>query len=217
MTPSPNSLSPEEVAKGWQLMFNGTDLSGWHNFNRDDIGNKWTVEDGTLYFDPERDGRGGDIVFDQEFENYELRLEWKISPCGNSGIMFNVQEEEQFNTPWQTGPEMQILDNTCHPDAKIETHRAGDLYDLIECKKETVKPAGSWNKVRIRLKNGKLNFWLNGTKVVSTEMWTREWDQMVAKSKFRDMPGFGKYKKGKIALQDHGNPVWFRNIKIKEL
>jgi hypothetical protein len=112
---------------------------------------------------------------------------------------------------------MQVLDNTCHPDAKIIKHRAGDLYDLISCSKETVKPAGEWNAVRIVSKNAKMEFWLNGTKVVEFTMHTPKWNEMVAKSKFASMPDFGKAVKGHIALQDHGDAVWFRNVKIREL
>ena len=112
---------------------------------------------------------------------------------------------------------MQVLDNTCHPDAKIIKHRAGDLYDLISCSKETVKPAGEWNQARIVSKNSNMEFWLNGTKVVAFTMHNQAWDEMVAKSKFSSMPAFGKAKKGHIALQDHGDGVRYRNIKIREL
>lgn len=112
---------------------------------------------------------------------------------------------------------MQVLDNTCHPDAKIQTHRAGDLYDMIECKYETVKPAGQWNQARLVIDNGKAEHWLNGRKVVEYELWTEEWNKMIAASKFKDMPDFGKARKGYISLQDHGDPVWYRNIKIKKL
>jgi cytochrome c len=109
------------------------------------------------------------------------------------------------------------LDNTCHPDARIEKHRAGDLYDMITVKYETVKPAGEWNKVRIRVKNGHLEEWLNGRKVIETDMWDANWNEMIKKSKFKDMKGFGQSKKGRISLQDHGNPVWFKNLRIRKL
>jgi cytochrome c len=170
-----------------------------------------------LYLDnTTKDGRG-DIITDGEYENFELMLEWKIDSCGNSGLMFNVVEDAKYKTPWLTGPEMQILDNTCHPDAKIIKHRAGDLYDLISCSTETVKPAGEWNQVRVVSNKANYEFWLNGTKVVTFTMHDAKWDEMVKNSKFKEMPDFGKATKGHLSLQDHDDKVWFRNMKIREL
>lgn len=203
--------------KGWVSLFDGSTLKGWRNFNSDQTGPAWKAMDGVLYLDPADGQRGGDIVTDQEFENFELKLEWKIDSCGNSGIMFNVVEGNQYDAPWKTGPEMQVLDNTCHPDAKINTHRAGDLYDLIASSKEAENPAGEWNEVRIVSKDAKYEFFLNGTRIVSFEMHTPEWEEMIKKSKFNEFPDFGKARRGHIALQDHGDKVWFRNIKVKQL
>lgn len=211
-----NTLTAQEKKDGWQLLFDGKTTSGWRNYKSDKLAPRWKVSNGELYLDKSVK-EGGDIMTDKEYQDYELVLEWKIGACGNSGIIFNVVEDAKYDNTYNTGPEMQVLDNTCHPDAKIIKHRAGDLYDLISCSKETVKPAGEWNAVRIVSKNAKMEFWLNGTMVVEFTMHTPEWDQMVAKSKFATMPGFGKAVKGHIALQDHGDPVWFRNIKIREL
>jgi cytochrome c len=213
-----NTLTPQEEKEGWKLLFDGKSTSGWRNFNSDKIGTAWKAEDGALFFDGKapKEERG-DIITDSEFENFELTLEWKIDSCGNSGIMFNVVEDPRYQTVWLTGPEMQVLDNNCHPDAKIEKHRAGDLYDLIKVSKETVKPAGEWNHAKIISNKNNYSFWLNGTKTVEFTMHTPEWDAMIAKSKFKDMPDFGKATKGHISLQDHGDRVWFRNIKIREL
>lgn len=218
-TTAQNTLTKKEEKEGWKLLFDGKTTKGWRNFNSNDLGAGWKVENGTLSLDKsvtQREERG-DIITHEEYENYELSLEWKIDSCGNSGVIFNVVEDPKYRATYFTGPEMQVLDNTCHPDAKIEKHRAGDLYDLIKCKKETVKPAGQWNQARIVSNKSKYEFWLNGTRVVEFTMHTPEWDAMVAASKFKTMPDFGKATKGHIALQDHGDKVWYRNIKIKVL
>lgn len=211
-----NSLSDQEKKEGWQLLFDGSSTKGWHTWRKTSLNDRWKVKDGELYLDASVK-EGGDIVTDKEFENYELKLEWKIEKCGNSGIIFNSIESDKYDYSFRTGPEMQVLDNECHPDAKIIKHRAGDLYDLISCSKETVKPALEWNEVRIVTKNGHYEFWLNGTKVVEFTMHNSDWDAMVKGSKFKSMPDFGKSTKGHIVLQDHGNAVWFRNVKIKAL
>lgn len=221
----PNTLTEAEKAGGWKLLFDGQSTRGWHCWKKKTVGASWVIEDGALKLNavPQPDGKlqtedGGDLVTDSEFEDYELRLEWKISPCGNSGVMFNVIEAEQYDYPWQTGPEVQIIDNTCHPDARFVSHRAGCLYDLVPVKYETVKPAGEWNKVRILIRNGKGRFWLNGRQVVEFEMFNGQWERMIQNSKFKDMPDFGKARKGRICLQDHNDAVvWFRNIKIREI
>ena len=209
-----NVLTDEEELAGWRLLFDGVSTSSWHRFNRDGIGSGWIVSDGVLWLDPSKKD-GGDIVTNETFENFELSLQWKIQECGNSGIMWNVIEGVEYDAPWRTGPEMQILDDSCHTDGKIEKHRTGDLYDLIESSEVTVKPTGEWNTVRIIQNDDSVQFWLNGVNVVSFTMHDEAWDEMVAQSKFKDMPGFGKFKKGKISLQDHGDIVSFRNIKIK--
>ena len=212
-----NSLTAQEKKEGWSLLFDGNTTTGWKNFNSPAVGAGWKEANGELYLDKSVKDGGGDLITAKEYENYELSLEWKIEACGNSGVIFNVVEDPKYTATYHTGPEMQVLDNTCHPDAKIIKHRAGDLYDLISCSKETVKPAGQWNLAKIVSNHAKMEFWLNGTKVVEFTMHTPEWDAMVAGSKFKSMPDFGKALKGHIALQDHGNQVWFRNMKIKEL
>ncbi len=217
-----STLTDQEKKEGWKLIFDGQTTTGWRNYGSDKIGAAWKVKDGALYLDTsnKKDWQtlgGGDIITDKEYENFELSLEWKIEACGNSGIMFNVVESKENQYPWYSAPEVQVLDNACHPDAKIIKHRAGDLYDLISCSTETVRVAGEWNQVRIISNKGNLELWLNGVKVVQTQMHTAAWDELVKGSKFKDMKAFGKASKGHIALQDHGNGVWFRNIKIKEI
>jgi hypothetical protein len=203
---------------GWVSLFDGTTTAGWHAYGKGTATGRWKVADGALYIDTTQKGEGGDLTTAGEYDNFDLKLEWKIAANGNSGIIFYVNEDTaKYHATYNTGPEMQVLDNNGHPDAKIIKHRAGDLYDLISCNKETVKPAGEWNEAEIKSKDGKLDFYLNGTNVVSTTMWDDNWKKMVAASKFKTMEGFGTYKKGRIALQDHGNMVWYRNIKIRKL
>jgi len=212
-----NTLTASEAAAGWSLLFDGKDLESWRTYKGSPISPKWSVSDNTVFFNPSIEGSGGDIMTKETYENFELALEWKIQNCGNSGIFYNVVVDDKYNNVWETGPEMQILDNVCHPDTKYPTHRAGDLYDMIECNYSTVKPAGSWNKVMIKSSKGEVEFWMNGYKVVEFTMHDENWKKMVANSKFKDMPGFGTATSGHIALQDHGDKVWFRNIKIKKL
>lgn len=208
---------------GWTSLFDGKTTKGWHKYGGDPVGAAWKVANGNLYLDTStkagwQTANGGDIVTDGEYENFDLKLEWKISKGGNSGIMFNVHEDSvKYKYPWNTGPEMQVLDNDLNEDGKIHKHHAGDLYDLIACKKETVKAVGEWNQVEIKILNGKLDLFLNGENVVSTTMWDDNWNKLVAGSKFSSMPGFGTFKKGRISLQDHGFMVSFRNIMIKQL
>lgn len=211
--------APEEE---WISLFDGQTFNGWSKYGGGEVGKAWKIENGELYLDAAnkdgwQTGDGGDIVTNEEFENFHFKYEWKIAPNGNSGVIFLVHESPEYQYPWQTGPEMQVLDNEGHPDAKIISHRAGDLYDLIVSSEETVKPAGEWNQAEIVINQGKLDFFLNGVNIVSTQLFTPEWEALIAKSKFKDMPGFGKYKKGKIALQDHGDVVHYRNLVIKKL
>lgn len=206
----------------WINLFDGKTTKGWHSYGKSSAGSAWKVDNGVLFFDglSKKDSlvKGGDLVTDQSFGNFHLKLEWKISKNGNSGIIFWVQDEPtKYDYVWYTGPEMQVLDNDGHPDGKIKKHRAGNLYDLIEGKEGAVNKVGEWNLVEIISNNGKLDFFLNGINVVSTTYGDAEWRALIAGSKFKTKPDFGKVFSGHIALQDHGNNVWFRNIMIKKL
>lgn len=219
-SPQTNQNVSASSKKGWQKLFDGKSTSGWHTYGKQNAGAAWKVDNGALYLDAKNKTKesGGDLVTNEEFSNFHLKLEWKISKNGNSGIIFFVNENlSKYPASYNTGPEMQVLDNDGHADGKIHKHRAGDLYDLIASSSEPVKPVGQWNKVEIIANKGKLDFFMNGIKVVSTTMWDEQWKKMVAGSKFKTMPGFSIYQSGKIALQDHGDEVWYRNIQIKRL
>ena len=225
-TTSTSSTSPTRAGGGageWTDLLAGGNLDNWHSYNQDEPGSAWILDDeGVVYLDASNKGEhgvigGGDLTTNESYANYELELEWKISDCGNSGIIYNVTEAEDLGASYLSGPEMQIIDNSCHADAEINKHRAGDLYDMKVGAPETVKPAGAWNMVRLVVTDGHVEQWLNGTMVVSYNNTGSEWDSLIADSKFKDWEQFGKTTSGKISLQDHGDPVWFRNIRIRPL
>ena len=197
-----------------KTLFDGKTTNGWHLYLKTGPG-AWKVVDGALQLDPKAEGQG-DLVTDNEYENYDLSLEWKISEEGNSGIIFGVHEDPKFEATYQTGIEMQVLDDEKAEDRIMPIHRAGALYDM-RGPAHPAKPAGQWNKVTIHKLNGHIIFYLNGEKVIDTQIGGADWNAMLAKSKFKDWKGFAAYPKGHIALQDHGHKVEFRDITIKEL
>ena len=213
----PNTLTKAEKSAGWKLLFDGKTKTGWHVYNKKSDGSAWKVVDGTLHFDPSVKNGTGDIVSDCEYENFDLKLDWKLEAGGNSGIMFLAQEDPKYKYAYYTGPEMQMIDNTSHPDAKNVKHRSGDLYDMISAKPEASLPATEWSTIEIISNNSKLELKVNGTTVVSTTMWDENWRDMISRSKFKTLNDFGTFRKGRFDLQDHGNKVWFRNIKIRQL
>jgi len=221
---SQNNLTEKEKKDGWVLLFNGKDFKGWRQCNGTTMPKNWVIENGTMkVFTAEGNTPGqpsnGDIVFgDKKFKNFELSVDWKASKMANSGIFYDVREVPG-QPIYYAAPEVQILDNVDATDNKVASHLAGSLYDMIAADPKTVHPAGEWNTMLITVKNGKVTHVQNGVKVVEYELWTPAWDALVANSKFKTFPGFteGISKEGYIGLQDHGYPVWFRNIKIHEL
>ena len=195
-------------------LFDGKTTNGWHSYLKTSPG-AWSVADGTLTLDPKAPDQG-DLLTDKEYENYELSLQWKIAEGGNSGIIIGVHEDPSFNATYLTGIEMQILDDKNAEDNKKANHLAGSLYDM-RAPAHPAKAAGEWNKVVIRKLNGHLTFWLNGNKVIDTQIGSPDWQEMLNNSKFKTWTGFAAYPKGHIALQDHGAVVSFKDIKIKEL
>jgi hypothetical protein len=215
------AMMPSAKKSDWTSLFDGKTFAGWHTYNNpgQPVSEKWIIADGAMHYTGGRGG--GDLVTDKEFGNFELEIEWKIAETGNSGIMYHVYEDPKFAATYHTGPEMQVLDNERHPDAKQGrdgNRTAGCLYDMLPpATPGAAKPATEWNKARLVLSNGRAEHYLNGKKMADYATSGPEWDKLVATSKFADWPGFGKYSTGRIALQDHGDQVWFRNIRIREL
>lgn len=210
-----DKLTSKEKKDGYVLLFNGKTTDGWHRYNKADAG-AWKVVDGALQLDTAEHSGRGDIITNGEYENFELKLEWRIAQGGNSGIIFPVHEDKQYAYTFLTGMEMQVLDDIKAEDNKQENHLAGSLYDMI-APSHHAKPAGEWNAVTIRKENGHITFWLNGEKVVEVQMGSDEWNKLIANSKFKNWKGFATYPKGHIALQDHGAMVAYRDIRIKQL
>jgi hypothetical protein len=204
----PNTLTPEERRDGWRLLFDGQTTKGWRNFRRQAVAPGWKVENGALV----RHAAGaGDLMTEEQFDAFELALEYRITPRGNSGLMFHVTEEEA--APWQTGPEIQILDSAGGADPQ----RAGWLYQLYKPDADATRPAGEWNEIRVRIAPDKSETFMNGRKYYEFVKGSADWNDRVAKSKFATMPRFGKAEKGHICLQDHGDEVALRSIRIRPL
>ncbi|MDZ4865588.1 MAG: DUF1080 domain-containing protein [Gemmatimonadota bacterium] len=210
--PAPGAaLSSVDQAAGWVMLFDGSSAAAWRGYKAGTLPAGWSVVDGGLT----RTGPGGDIVTRTTYGNFELTLEWKISPGGNSGIMYRVTEDNEAT--YESGPEMQVLDDARHPDGASRLTAAGACYGLYPSPAGVVKPAGEWNRVRIMVAGSHVEHWLNGVKVVDYTLGNPEWLSKVARSKFAQWPGYGKAVRGHIALQDHGDEVAYRDIRIREL
>jgi hypothetical protein len=227
----PNTLTDEEQRGGWRLLFDGKTFNGWRGLGYDTVPTShWKIENGTIRKLAEGqvprlpDGQpaaGGDLITRDTFRDFELTWDWKISRAGNSGVKYNVSEEiSMANAPNHAalGFEYQMLDDSLHEDNKVPSHRAGALYDLIPPSADKVlAPVGDWNSSRIVFRGNHGEHWLNGKKVVDFELGTPMMDSLLAKSKYRDIPGFAQKRAGHIVLQDHVDEVFFRNIKIRVL
>lgn len=202
---------PDSAAAGWRPLFDGSTLAGWRGFRSDTVPAGWVARDGILA----RTGPGGDLMTEEQFGDFELALEWRISEGGNSGVMYRVTEAA--GAPYETGPEMQVLDDERHADGESQLTSAGSLFGLYPVPRGAARPAGEWNEARIIADGTHIEHWLNGQKVVETEIGTGEWDAKIADSKFAAWPGFATAARGHIVLQDHGDVVEYRNIRIREL
>ncbi|MEH6582537.1 MAG: DUF1080 domain-containing protein [Halioglobus sp.] len=206
-----NELTTAEAAAGWQLLFDGSSMTEWRGYQEEDASPGWAAESGCLA----RVGMGGDIVSKRQFGDFELKLEWRISEAGNSGIF--IRGDESGSSIHHSGYEMQVLDNAGHSDASNPSHRSGAYYDMIVPDHDTSQPVGYWNQVHIIARGLHVEFWLNDRKTAEFEQGSPEWLALYQQSKFTDRPRYGTLLKGHIGFQDHWDKVWFRNIRILEL
>ncbi len=216
----PNTLTQKEKNAGWVLLFDGTTMNGWHTYNKSTVNKNWKVADGALVMDPALADREnhGDLITDDSYQNYEFSTEWKISEGGNSGIIFDIKEDPKYRDTYTTGAEMQVLDNIKADDNKKGDHLAGLLYDISGTPAlSKPKAVGEWNQARIVQNNGHLTLYFNGVKTADVRVGSEAWKNLIAGTKFKNYTNFMTSPDGKIAFQDHGHEVAFRNVKIRKL
>jgi hypothetical protein len=210
-TPMPNTLDDEERTSGVELLFDGATTRGWRGYKQAECPGGWQVVDGALT----RVSEAVDIVTLEQYDDFELDFEWRIAAGANSGVMFRVAEDHE--APWETGPEFQLLDNRAHKDGLDPRTSAGSNYAMHAPLEDVTKPAGEWNSARLVVRGPHVEHWLNGTKVVEYELWSADWQARVAACKWKDRPDYGRRRSGHIALQDHGDWVAFRDVKLRRL
>ena len=213
-----NELTEAEVAEGWQLLFDGESLDNWKAYNDEGTGS-WLVEDGLLAASGTGSDSDGYIITKKQYDNFDLKFDWKIAEGGNSGVLYHVIESERYPTPYLTGPEYQLVDDEGFPSELEEWQKAGADYAMYvpDSGKKKLNPAGEWNSSRVIFDNGHVEHWLNGEKILEFEAWTDEWFELKNSGKWENAPDYGLSAVGHISLQDHGSRIWFRNMKIKEL
>jgi tetratricopeptide (TPR) repeat protein len=226
----PNALTPDEQAGGWELLFDGRSFAGWKNYgaSTDDAIEGWRIHEGALELTRDVSFAGLiwnhinpfgtaalDLMTEARFSDFELSIDWKISSGGNSGIFYLVADESA-PLAWTKALEMQVLDDAAHRDGEHEKRRAGDLYDLVASATRAARPVGQWNRARIRVEGDRVEHWLNGEKLLEIVRGSAEWDRVVADSKHAHVLGYGLAREGHILLQDHGDPVGYRNIKLRQ-
>ncbi len=215
IAPPMNSLTLEEQNEGWKLLFDGKTLKGWRNYNREGISG-WEVSDGCLVGLGLGGEAGGDIISVKQYGNFILKWEWKLGSGGNSGVIYKVQEGEQYHVPWETGPEYQLIDDENYEFELEEWQKTAADYAMYEPSSEKVVNPQEWNSSMIISNTENVEYWLNGKKVVQFVPLSEAWHNRRESGKFKDYPDYGSAPKGHIAVQDHGSRVWFRNMKIRE-
>jgi hypothetical protein len=209
-----NSLSAEERAAGWKLLFDGKTMEGWREYRKTGLSPKWHVADGAMTFEDSGRKEGLGIVSAEQYDNFELILEWKIEKGTNSGLMYRVSESEA--KPYATGPEYQILDDAAYPK-ELSKRQCGSCYDMYTPAMQAAKPPGQWNRTRLVVNGNHVEHWLNGDKIVEYDFHSTDWNDRRKSSKWKDYPKYGSEPKGYICLQEHGSTVSFRSIKIRPL
>lgn len=216
-----NILTEAERSDGWELLFDGSSLSGWKRYNKDSVGNLWTVQNGAIvcHAQSEHENNEGSLLTTRQFGNFDLILEWKISTGGNSGILYHVNEKPEYKSDYETGPEYQLLDDLgWKGEALKPEQKCGSYYDMYAANADkNILPAGEWNTARIVYNNGHVEHWMNGKKVVEFNETDAAFTERYKKSKWVNYPAWNSFKQGSISLQEHNDPVYFRNIKIKQL
>jgi len=215
--PAANTLTEKEKENGWQILFDGSTTTGWHGYNMTIFPDCWAIEDGCLTMNTTGGAESQDIITDKIYRNFAFSVDYKTAPAANSGIIFQVKEDTIYKFPYETGAEMQIIDDEGWPGKLEEWQKSGANYAMYTAKVKAHKPVGEWNNLFIMVKDNKVTQILNGIVVVEYEKYTDEWTKLRNSGKWADYPDYGKYDEGNISLQNHGSKVWFRNIKIKEL
>jgi hypothetical protein len=212
----------EQANQEWISLFDGETLNGWKRYNADEIGDLWKVEEGMIVCYSTGGGEatehGGSLITVEQFDNFEFMIDWKVSPGGNSGLLYHVVEDTAYHWAYATGPEYQLMDDGDAPERVNSNKLTASSYDMYAASAEKkVNPAGEWNTSKIVYDHGHVEHWLNGEKVLEFQKWDRDWTRRFLESKWTNYPGWDRYEKGSIGLQDHGSSIWFRNIKVRKL
>ena len=213
--PAPNALTQQERDAGWRLLFDGKTTAGWRGYKAQAVPPSWKVVDGSLVSLPKPGESTGHLITVEQYDNFELALEWKAAPGGNSGIIYRATEDKE--NPWDSGPEYQVLDNTKHIDGSNPLASASACYAVYPPAKDLTRPVGEWNRARIVADGPHVEHWLNGEKVLEYDVGTDDWTAHVKTSRFWATPGWGRAAKGHVCIQDYGNPMEFRGIKIRPI